>query len=514
MKKMVLLRRASQIFFLTLFIYILWSTTYPLAGIIPPDMIFKADPLIMMMVSVSGRVILPGMAITIVMLAAAFIAGRYFCGWICPLGTAIDMTGAAKKRRVGLPDKKNAALRKVKYYILVLFFILALAGRQAAWIFDPLVIAARFVSMNMIPALTHTFNASFIFLIKYLNAPGAVKDLYYALKPTILGVKVFYFANSLAILTFFIVILAASLVTRRFWCRVLCPLGATYGLIGKISPFSRKIDGCVACGNCRNYCRMGAIKEDFSYVKSECILCMDCIYDCPKRVTRFSFFGSRRNGAAGNIPKNGDGSSAGVSRKNFILLILSSFFAMGARFNPGVKNTAGAGAVIRPPAALEEDDFVNRCIRCGNCMKVCITNGLQPVMLQAGPAAIWTPHLVPETGYCEYRCTLCGRACPTGAIPAISQERKMTVRLGLAEIDRSICLPWASGTECLVCQEHCPVSDKAIRLNTYGGGPAKPYIEEELCVGCGICQNKCPVRPVRAVRVSVKNSDRNGVHDD
>ncbi|MDD5437060.1 MAG: 4Fe-4S binding protein, partial [Candidatus Omnitrophica bacterium] len=255
MKKMVMLRRLSQAFFLILFIYILWSTTYPLAGAIKPGMIFKADPLIMAMVSISERVLLPGAAVSLVMIVIALIAGRYFCGWICPLGTAIDMTASVKKRRVILPDKKSAALRKVKFWFLGIFSVLALAGLQAAWIFDPLVIAARFVSLNMIPALTHLFNASFIFLIKYCNIHGAVKDLYYALKPTILGVKVFYFAHSAVILIFFVAISAASLAVPRLWCRVLCPLGAVYSIAGSISPLRRKIDGCISCGKCRNSCR-------------------------------------------------------------------------------------------------------------------------------------------------------------------------------------------------------------------------------------------------------------------
>jgi len=494
MKKMVVLRRLSQVFFSILFIYVLWSTTYPLAGMIMPDMLFKADPLIMAMVSISERVVLPGAVISIVMIVIALIAGRYFCGWVCPLGAAIDMTAALKRRHVILPDKRSAALRKVKFLFLGIFFILALAGIQAAWIFDPVVIAARFVSMNMIPALTHLFNASFIFLIKDCNIQGAVKDLYYALKPTILGVKVFYFSHSPVILSFFLAICAASLAVQRFWCRLLCPLGAIYSLAGRASPLRRNTEGCVKCGKCRNSCRMGAIKEDFSYSQGECILCMDCIYDCPSHVTKFGFFRARRAGPSA------------ASRKNFILLLLSPFFTMGFAFRN--KGKAGAGAVIRPPAALVEDEFVDRCIRCGNCMKVCITNGLQPVMLQSGPAGIWTPQLVPETGYCEYKCTLCGQTCPTGAIPKITQEQKLVTKLGIAEIDRSICLPWAENKECIVCQEHCPISEKAIKLDTYAGGPAKPYIDERLCVGCGICQNKCPVRPVRAVRVSPKNADR------
>lgn len=504
MKKMIALRRLSQAFFLAFFIYILWSTTYPLKGIVSPGILFKLDPFIMAMVSVSERMILPGIAISLIPIAITLIFGRFFCGWVCPLGTAIDIAGTVKKRHVLLPDNKNAVLRKVKFYFLGIFSLLALAGVQAAWAFDPLVIAARFVSMNMIPALTQLFSALFIFLIKYCNLQGAVKDFYYALKPTILGVKVFYFAHSLTVLIFFVIICAASSVLRRLWCRALCPLGAIYNIIGRISQLRRKIDGCVACGRCRNSCRMGAIKEDFNYLQGECILCMDCIYDCSSRATRFAFTASRR--VDSSEPHQDSNRLSKISRRNFIYLGLSSFFALGAVFKG--KGKAASVAVIRPPAALEEGDFLNRCIRCGNCMKVCITNGLQPVMFQAGLGGIWTPQLVPETGYCEYRCTLCGHTCPTGAIPALSQEQKLKVKLGLASIDREICLPWAEGKECLVCQEHCPVSDKAIKLDTYAGHPAKPYIEEDLCVGCGICQNKCPVRPNRAITVSPKNADR------
>jgi Polyferredoxin len=313
-KRMVVLRRLSQAFFLTLFIYILWSTTYPLAGIIPPDMIFKTDPLIMMMVSVSERVLLPGAVISVVMIIMALIVGRYFCGWVCPLGAAIDMTAMAKKKQALLSDKRSAVLRKVKFYLLGVFFLLAIAGRQAAWIFDPLVIAARFVSMNMIPTLTHIFNSSFIFLIKHCSAGGAVKDIYYSLKPTMLGVKTFYFAHSSFILLFLMAILAASLAVERFWCRALCPLGAVYSLMARFSPLRRVMNGCVKCGKCREICRMGAIKEDFSYSQGECILCMDCIYDCPKSVTIFSF-SKHTECAICRVPKKEDDSSSNMSRK-------------------------------------------------------------------------------------------------------------------------------------------------------------------------------------------------------
>ena len=137
-------------------------------------------------------------------------------------------------------------------------------------------------------------------------------------------------------------------------------------------------------------------------------------------------------------------------------------------------------------------------------MRVCPTNGLQPVLLQGGIQGIWTPQLLPEIGYCEYKCTLCGEACPTGAIVKLTKEDKLVFKIGLAMIDRSICIPWSKGEPCIVCEEHCPVFDKAIKLEKeYRGGRLilKPYVDRDLCVGCGICQNKCPVGPVRAIRV-------------
>ena len=178
-------------------------------------------------------------------------------------------------------------------------------------------------------------------------------------------------------------------------------------------------------------------------------------------------------------------------------------FSLGFKFDP--LRSHRRRSVIRPPAALEESEFIDRCVRCGNCMKVCPTNGLQPVSFQSGIEGVWTPQLIPEIGYCEYNCTLCGRACPTGAIRSVSPEVKHDTRLGLAAVDRSICIAWAGNGQCVVCEEHCPVADKAIKLKkdiVDGREVLRPLVDGDLCVGCGTCQNKCPVRPVRAIRVN------------
>ena len=118
---------------------------------------------------------------------------------------------------------------------------------------------------------------------------------------------------------------------------------------------------------------------------------------------------------------------------------------------------------------------------------------------------------MPEIGYCEYHCTLCGNACPTGAIPRLSLEKKKRTRLGVAKISKSMCIPWSQKRECIVCEEHCPIPTKAIKLikeDVGGRVVSKPEVDASLCVGCGICQNVCPVRPERAIKVHPITADR------
>ena len=174
--------------------------------------------------------------------------------------------------------------------------------------------------------------------------------------------------------------------------------------------------------------------------------------------------------------------------------------------------------LIRPPGARPEPEFLELCQRCGLCMKVCPTNAIQPALTEAGMAGLWSPHLKMTLGYCEYTCTLCGSVCPTGAIAALSGREKMgrPVRIGSAYLDRGRCLPWSGNGPCIVCQEHCPTSPKAIylredRVPGPGGGEERvqlPFVDLKECVGCGICENKCPVRGRPAIRVIAAGESR------
>lgn len=173
--------------------------------------------------------------------------------------------------------------------------------------------------------------------------------------------------------------------------------------------------------------------------------------------------------------------------------------------------------LIRPPGALPEDEFLAKCIRCGECMKVCPTNAIQPAALEGGFAGAWTPVMKMTVGYCEYECNLCSQVCPTRAIQKISVEEKQKIKIGLAYIDRNRCLPWSYSRTCIVCEEHCPTPKKAIWfeevavLNLQGEKVTvkQPHVDPDLCIGCGICEAKCPVRGQAAIRVTSVGETRN-----
>ncbi len=467
MKKLIFLRRSSQIFFLSLFICVIWSVSYTF-------LFFKIDPLVSIFSIFS-----------LAMLLVTLVIGRFFCGWVCPLGAIIDLCGIKAKNR-------DLSFTRVKYYILGTIAASAFLGIQIAWVFDPLVITTRFVSLNFIPAFTLSLDKIFIFLIKSFNFYTPLYDFYRLLKSSILGTKIFYFPHSFFTLSFFVIICLLVFITKRCWCRVLCPLGAIYSLAAKFSLLRRSVDKCLNCMKCKAACRMGAIKEDMSYAKGECILCMDCLYDCPAYATRFSW--PVKKVEPKPVPKDA------VSRKDFLFLIVSSFIFLGFKAKEG----GILKKLIRPPGANSESEFLNKCIRCGNCMKACPTNGLQPAIFESGFSGVWAPHFIFEIGYCEYNCNLCGKVCPTGAIPKLSLAQKKEEKLGLAFIDKKTCLPWAQNKECIVCEEHCPVPTKAIKAYeevVEGKKLLRPYVDSSLCIGCGICQNKCPTTPVRAIRV-------------
>ena len=444
----------------------------------------------MFFTSIAERALLPGAALSFLMIGLTLLFGRFFCGWVCPLGSAMDLSSSFRREKNELSDTSNRYISKIKYIFLFIILLLAFFGYQTAWVLDPVALAARFTSLNFVPTVTLLTDRLFIFIVRDLGFRGAPYDVYLSLKSGFLGIKTVYFSTAPIILIYFLIAVLSSILLPRLWCRAICPLGAIYSIFAYLSPLSRKA-APLQGENEKSPCRMGAIRSDNSYCKGECILCMDCVKDAPH--AEFTFHSPKEKRTE---------EEKGLSRKDFLIFLAGSVFLMGA--SSGAKK-ALKGSLIRPPGVLDEKKFTSRCVRCGNCMKVCPTNVLQPALLESGIEGVWTPRLVNEIGYCEYNCNACGKVCPTGAIPELALSSKKEAKLGIARVDRPICLAWGFKKQCLVCEEHCPVPQKAIKVveeeRVKGEIVGKPLVNPKTCIGCGICQNKCPVRPKRAIRV-------------
>jgi len=391
----------------------------------------------------------------------------------------------------------------------VLILTAALLGMQLLWPFDPIVLLTRTVSTSLYALLTFGVSRVLELAARFSLLENFVYHIYPLLQSMLFPLRQPVFALSGLFLLLLVVILLLEKVTRRFWCRNLCPLGALLGICASFRVLHRRVDdSCTGCGLCRARCRMNAVEDD--YVTSsavECIACGECVSICPPKAISYG---------VGRPTKRG---TVDLERRRFLGATVAGLASVGV-LGVGFRGRAKAGLVVRPPGALAEPEFLDRCLRCQACIKICASTGgcLQPSLWESGLIGMWTPIVKPREGYCEYNCTLCGEVCPTGAIQKLSLEVKQQTKIGQAFFDKSRCIPWYRGEDCLVCEEHCPVPDKAIRFDVRtvrrpDGSEATvklPYVVEELCIGCGICVTKCPVVGEAGVFLTNANEERLG----
>lgn len=298
-------------------------------------------------------------------------------------------------------------------------------------------------------------------------------------------------------------VIALNRVAPRFWCRYLCPLGALLGLFSKLALFRREVgEECKGCTLCSSVCPTGTIDPAKGYASdpSECTMCLDCLESCPRSLVSFN---PRLSPASWNEYDPG--------RRQALLAMGTAALGV-ALLKAGDTVERTSPTLLRPPGAAEVNPdlaALTRCIRCAACLRACPTGALQSAVFEAGLAGFGTPLLTPRLGYCDYSCNACGQICPVQAIPPLSLDEKRQAVIGLAVLDRNRCLPWSQDTPCIVCEEMCPLPEKAIQLEVVtvrgaDGSPVDlqlPYVLAERCIGCGICEYKCPVSGPAAIQV-------------
>lgn len=438
-----------------------------------------------------------GLWVTIMILASAFLFGRAWCGWICPLGTMIDIFAWKRKNRKQEPPNEN--WRKVKFLLLIIIISAAVFSNLTLIIFDPVTIFIRSFSSAILPAadqLVWMMETS-LYRISFLRELITRFDS--LIRPAIFPMQPQYFSSAGWIFLFLVFILALNFIAERFWCRYICPLGGLLGLINKIGLVKREVKShCIQCNRCARACPTGTInsREDFASDPSECTWCMDCLSVCPNESNVFSL----------NLTPAKWDKYDPERREVLSSIAVGAATALVLESEPS--NNIDSTIRLRPPGVVHQE-FLESCIRCGECVRVCPTTALQPSLLETGIQGFWSPILVPRLGYCDYSCNSCGAICPVGAIPALTLSEKRSWKIGSAFIDQDRCLAWSDGIDCIVCEEMCPLPQKAISLREGKGRQSihqvnqvlLPEVNRDLCIGCGICEFKCPAVGEAAIQV-------------
>lgn len=506
------LRRASQIAFLVLFLVLLTLTVWPL-GQVYLGAFLLADPLITIN-SIVGGVWKPAMVLAGFMLLAPLVIGRAFCGYACPTGALLEWTtpkiraekpGLPKRlRRSRVPAKAREVLRRVPPFVLIACAgLLLFASGLYLWL-DPIATVTRTATVLLYPLLDRLARLGAD--VAYLAPPlrPLVDGVNGVLTGRIVFARPLTFGLTGLVIGWAVLLVGLNRVEPRFWCRHLCPLGALLGTVGRASVFGRRVDAeaCIHCGRCEQVCPLDAVRgEHLTTDTSRCQVCMDCADVCPTSAI-----------ALGPRPVRtvySPGRRAVVGATGLAMLGGFAVYTGLSRFERDVH-------LVRPPGAGGDARVLQLCTRCGQCMKVCPTNVIQPSFAKSGFEGVFTPEMDYRVGFCDWSCNECGKVCPTGAIMPLALEAKRQTKLGRAYIDRNRCIPWADYKTCLVCQELCPVPEKAITYrNVDVVNPdgvtvrlGRPEVVADRCIGCGVCENACPVVHESAITVRAIEPER------
>ena len=455
--KIVTTRRISQAFFFTLFFWFCIVSTvgdkiWQLRGW-PVDLFLWLDPLAAIGTALTTHTLYRPLLWALATIVLTIILGRFFCGWLCPFGAIHQFVGYLANRKKTTAQKislnKYRKAQAIKYFILIVLLFMAafpsIAATLQTGLLDPLPLVSRSFNLLLLPIFDRSVN--------------------------FVSVSARFYEGAWLIMALCLTAVLLNLVIPRFYCRFVCPLGALFGVISRFAVWriGRKKGDCTDCKLCEKSCEGGCepwppAGEPRGKIRiSECVLCFNCLDDCRGELISYQTTPSY----AGEI------TNPDVSRRGFVISLASGVLAVPAL---RLSNKIGANwdhEVIRPPGSLAEPEFLKRCIKCGQCMRVCPTNVIQPGGLDRGLENLWTPILNNRIGSsgCQLNCTACGQVCPTSAIRPITLDEKLgrgdfadagPIKIGAAFFDRNRCLPWAMDKPCIVCEENCPVSPKAI----------------------------------------------------
>ncbi|WP_274972955.1 4Fe-4S binding protein [Bacteroides fluxus] len=445
-----------------------------------------------------------GLNISIILLLVilTLVCGRVYCSVICPLGVFQDiiswLSGKRKKNRF----RYSPALTWLRYCMLGIF-LLAIIGGLGSFValLAPYSAYGRIASGFFAPVYQWANNG-----LAYL-AERAGSYAFYETEIWIKSLPTLAIAGMTAVI---LIILAAR--GGRTYCNTICPVGTVLGFLSKYSLFKPVIDTakCNGCGLCARNCKASCIDSKAHEIDySRCVACMDCINKCRQGAITYT---RRRPNPEPTTAKGTSVTAEQINDTRRAFLSTTALLAATAAVKAQEKKVDGGLAVIEekkiperavqitPPGSLSARNFAQHCTACQLCVSVCPNQVLRP---SGNLMKLMQPEMSYERGYCRPECTKCSEVCPAGAIHPITKADKSAIQIGHAVWIKENCICVTDHVDCGNCARHCPAgaiqmvpsdpkNEQSIKI---------PVVNTERCIGCGACENLCPSRPFSAIYV-------------
>ena len=438
-------------------------------------------------------------AVIIGLVVLTLVFGRIYCSVICPLGVFQDVIAWLHNRRKKNRYTYSKAISWLRYTMLgVLVVALAAGVGSIVQLLAPYSAYGRIATMIFQPIWKAGNNVLAAIAERVDSYAFDTVDVWTKSIPTLV----------IAIVTLVVVVVLAWKHGRTY-CNTICPVGTVLSFFSRFSWLKIRFDEdkCRNCSLCTKNCKASCI--DFKNHKvdySRCVVCGDCISSCKFGALKYT----AKKVTASHASQDAQADTT-VDKGKRSFLIGTALVTTAAMAQEKMKVDGGLAKIedkvapkrqtpITPPGSISARNMATRCTGCQLCVSECPNDVLRP---GTDLMNLMQPVMSYEKGYCRPECTRCSEVCPAGAIKPISKDVKSSTQIGHAVWIKKNCIPLKDGIECGNCARHCPTG--AIEMVPSDPDDEEsafvPAVNEDMCIGCGACENLCPARPFPAIYV-------------